>query len=249
MKKTLLSLFFIAAGFVGISQTITVDTSGIDINETTLEFTYSEITSTGNYRGDVYIEITNTATSSIEIQVRRTNQSLECSYTFPTGHMMCLGVLCYQGDIIPSATNTKQLLSGETIELHIQIQFDPVGKSTEFYEVYEKDNEANNLVSFTIKHESLGQCGVSVDNISNNLVIKTYPNPANNLINFNYLNISNNSYITIHDITGKEVGNVNLNANMNSVAYNTSKLQAGIYFYNVFVDGIKTKTNKFIIRH
>ena len=256
MKKTLLSLFFIAASFVAFSQ-LTIDTSGVDVDGANLEYTFTEINTSGNYKGDVYVEITNTGSSDVDFQVRRTNQSVSCGQyyfyvyqedTITSGHQMCLGVQCFPGDVIPSATGTKTLAAGATMDLHVQIEFFSEGETEEFYEVYEKDNEANNLVSFSTHYES-AVCNVSVESVANKFGIKTYPNPANNLINFNYSNVINNSYIIIHDITGKRVGNVDLNSNMNTASFNTGKLQSGIYFYNVFIDGVKTKTNKFIVRH
>lgn len=249
MKKILLSIAFVAISLIGFSQTLSIDTGGVDIAGTNLNYIFSDTTSTGNYKGDVYVEITNNGTSDVDFQVKRTPGSIDCgSYYFPTGHMMCLGVQCFTGDIIPSATNTKTLAPGATMELHIQIQFDPEGQTNEFYEIYEYGNESNNLVSFNAHYES-PVCNVSVESITNSFSIKSYPNPANNRINFKYNVNSNNSYITIHDITGNKVGVVNLSSNENSTRFNTENLQSGIYFYNVYVDGVKTKTNKFIVRH
>ena len=161
---------------------------------------------------------------------------------------MCLGVQCYQGDIIPNATSTKTLAAGATMELHVQIQFDPEGETNEFYEIYEYGNTDNNLVSFNAHYQS-PVCNTSVNETTNISYIRSYPNPANNRINFNYNINSNNSYITIHDITGKKVGSIELNSNLNNTSFNTGNLQSGIYFYNVYVDGTKTKTDKFIVRH
>jgi hypothetical protein len=253
MKKLLLSFAILVISLTGFTQTLSIDTGGVDINGSTLNYVYSDTTSTGDYRGDVYVEITNTATNpadSVEFQVKRTPGIITCgSYYFPTGHTMCLGTQCIPGDIIPGATSTKRLYAGETIELHVQIQFDPTGKTNEFYEVYEFGNEANNLVSFNAQYESIEDCTNNVTKINNKISINSYPNPANSIVNFKYNVNSNDSYITIHDITGKQVGRVNLNASKNLSSLNTESLGSGIYFYNLFIDGTKTKTNKFIVRH
>jgi len=255
MKKTLLSIVFIAFSLIGFTQTLTIDTGGVDIAGQTLNYIFSDTTSSGNYHGDVYVEITNSGTTDVDFQVRRIPGSIDCGgYHYNTyaqaytGHTMCLGTQCYSGDTIPSQANTKTLAPGETIELHVQIEFEPEGETNEFYEVYEYGNEDNNLVSFNTHYQS-PVCNVSVAEISNNFSIKSYPNPANNKINFKYNVNSNNSYITIHDITGKKVGSIKLNSNLNSTSFNTESLQSGIYFYNVYVDGTKTKTDKFIVRH
>jgi len=253
MKKTLFFIAFTAISLIGFSQTLTIDTGGVDIAGQTLNYVFSDTLSSGNYHGDVYVEITNTGSSDVEIQVKRTPGTVNCgAYYFPTGHTMCLGVQCYQGDIIPSATNTKTLAAGATMELHVQIQFEPMGETNEFYEIYEYGNTDNNLVSFNTHYKSIylpDSCTNVVNNITNNFSIKSYPNPANNRINFSYNINSNNSYITIHDITGKKVGSIELNSNLNNTSFNTGNLQSGIYFYNVYVDGTKTKTDKFIVRH
>ena len=172
MKKILLSIAFVAISLIGFSQTLTIDTGGVDIAGATLNYVFTDTASTGDYKGDVSVEITNTATNpadSIEIQIRRTPGTVTCgSYYFPTGHMMCLGVQCYEGDVIPSAG--KKLYAGETIEFHIQIQFDPEGESSEFYEIYEYGNEAGNLVSFNANYLS-PICNVSVENVVNSFSI------------------------------------------------------------------------------
>ena len=248
MKKTLLFISFISFSLLGFSQTLSIDTGGVNIENDTLYFEFTDVDDYGCFSGDYHVNITNTGSSDLEIQVKRTPKSIECGkYKQPIGHTMCLGDQCYTGDIIPGATNTKKIEAGQTLDLHIKLQFDSVGITNEFYEVYEYNNEANNLVSFSA-HYVGGNCTAGYNNITNIFSVKSYPNPANNRINFDY-NINKKSYITIHDITGKKVGSIELNTNLNSATFNTEDLQSGIYFYNVHIDGFRTKTDKFIVRH
>ena len=65
---------------------------------------------------------------------------------------------------------------------------------------------------------------------------------------FNY-NIHTQGYVTIHDVTGKQISKIELNQGLDRATFNTSNINNGIYFYNVFVDGVKTYTDKFIVRH
>lgn len=86
------------------------------------------------------------------------------------------------------------------------------------------------------------QIPTAVNNISNLDNISVSPNPANGVVNIRYNNTNgNNVLISITDVTGREVAVIN-GTNSQQVQYNTSNLQAGIYFVRLQTDnGTVTK--------
>jgi hypothetical protein len=100
---------------------------------------------------------------------------------------------------------------------------------------------------------SCTQCDGSAANIieSNINNVSVSPNPSQNytIFNFNVKN-SNETNISIYDITGKLVDNVInsvLNSGLQSVEYNTSHLNNGIYIYKISSEN-EDITGKLIIK-
>ena len=246
MKKLLLSIILVGLYSVSFSQ-LTVDTNGVDITGTTINISIADSNDYGQYLAELDVEITNTGSSALDIRVSRTNQALEGEYNPYTGHQMCIGGSCYLADIVPPAAGDPvTIAAGESEVLQIHVKYEMQSLATELYTVYENGNESN-AITFTVIYNSKT---VGINAVANNnFSVKSYPNPANNKINFNYGQCSNNSYITIHDITGKKVGSINLDNNQNTTSFNTENLQSGIYFYNIYINDVKVKTNKFIVRH
>ena len=78
----------------------------------------------------------------------------------------------------------------------------------------------------------------------NNYKVSVYPNPVQNQINFE-LNTSNFS-VRIIDVTGKTISNSATSSN--KLRVNTTSLNNGIYFYNVFNEnGEIITSSKFIV--
>jgi photosystem II stability/assembly factor-like uncharacterized protein len=83
------------------------------------------------------------------------------------------------------------------------------------------------------------------------ILFQNYPNPFNPSTNIKY-QITNSKYITIkiYDINGREIitlVNKKQNAGNYEVEFNASNLTSGIYFYTLFVDGIRIDTKKAIL--
>lgn len=94
----------------------------------------------------------------------------------------------------------------------------------------------------------------SVDVIFNTTTLSTkeeqkidflvYPNPVNTILN---ISISeNNISISIFDITGKNVSEIELNNGINTL--NIENLNAGIYFYSIKQNGNIIETKKLVIQ-
>ncbi len=69
-----------------------------------------------------------------------------------------------------------------------------------------------------------------------------YPNPAVNEINL--VNVKNIEYVTVSDITGKLIANINVTSE--NVKINTSELEAGMYIVSAFYNNGNVSTVKFL---
>jgi hypothetical protein len=75
----------------------------------------------------------------------------------------------------------------------------------------------------------------------NNVIMNVYPNPVSDVATIEYelKNSANNVHVTIHDLTGKGVINLDLgaqNAGNHSVKIDVSQLAAGTYIYSLQAD-------------
>ncbi len=74
------------------------------------------------------------------------------------------------------------------------------------------------------------------------------PNPAINNVTVSFgFNYFGNTSFTIYDILGNEVIASELNGTFGSKTFNTSKLQAGVYFYSIKANGDVLKTARLVI--
>ncbi len=79
-------------------------------------------------------------------------------------------------------------------------------------------------------------------NQSEEAVFSVYPNPAVNEINL--VNIKNIDYVTVSDVTGKQIAKINVTSE--SVKISTSDLEAGMYIVSAFYINGNISTVKFI---
>ena len=96
-------------------------------------------------------------------------------------------------------------------------------------------------VTYTIAGEN---CFLSENEIETSLDLSVYPNPANDELN---ISISeNNTSISIFDIVGKNVSEMNLVNGNNTL--NIENLNAGVYFYSIKRNGNVIETKKLVVR-
>ena len=82
--------------------------------------------------------------------------------------------------------------------------------------------------------------------------VKVAPNPANTYIEFEYAILipSEKSVLRILDVQGKAVTTWNLGTDQRGLkVLDTRELINGVYFYELFQNGEKLKSGKFIIQH
>jgi len=244
IRKLLFGIMFFLAFMVN-AQDFSLDTNGVSVVGATIDID-TEVDYSGE-TGTIHLTFTNISSSSKTVIFKRHNLSQENLVT----HEICDDHQCMQASSSTAdhALDSRVFAAGETITYLIHARFEDAtsGNTHELYTAYEVGNESN-AVSVNVKYEIEN---TSVSQIANNLIVsKVYPNPVNENVNFNYnLKYNSNGFVTIHDVTGKQIVSLELVQGIEKVTYNTTALNNGIYFYNVYVDGVKTTTNKFIVRH
>ena len=248
MVGKLLFGLIIFSAFIVNAQDFTFEVDGSDVSGDTISINVNETDFTGNYTGSINLILNNGASSDkMIVFVRHNVEQNDLS-----SHEICDDQQCMQANPVTAdhvlySPDGKSISAGSTLswDIHVRFTTTPVGHSFEHYTVYEVGNESNKVeldVNYTVST-------TAVNELANKLTVsEPYPNPANASVSFNY-NLNSNGYVTIHDVTGKQIGNLELVQGIEKATYNTSDLNNGIYFYNVYVDGVKTKTDKFIVRH
>ena len=90
--------------------------------------------------------------------------------------------------------------------------------------------------------------GLGVGELGNKVDLKLYPNPSNGNMVLEYnIGEHQNGVLTIFDVTGKLIDSNSFNGSANNSTINASQLDAGIYFYEINIDGNKIKTDKLVI--
>ena len=252
VRKLFFGLITFSA-FIINAQDLIFTVDGSDVSGTIINVDVNETDFTGEYTGEISLKLKNVSSNDIEVAFLRHNIENDgltthgICHDFPNDNGQCV-------DANPAAAdqlffeNGALMHTGEEaiLDIHARLGTELIDAySHELYTAYEVGNETNKVevaVNFIMT-------ATDVNEIANNLIVsKPYPNPANENVSFNY-NLASNGYITIHDLTGKQIGNVELVQGMEKATFNTSDINAGIYFYNIYVDGVKASTDKFIVRH
>jgi hypothetical protein len=125
------------------------------------------------------------------------------------------------------------------------------GLSTIKYIAFNKSNPAESFefdLNFSIEEKAEKQHIYS----SNRVVLHdVYPNPVTNdqaFVNYSILHESVKAKITLHNILGNTIEEYPLPQTENRLKIQTSTLNAGIYFYTLYVDNEGVMTRKLIVR-
>ena len=100
--------------------------------------------------------------------------------------------------------------------------------------------------TFTIRANELPTLGIEEDIFE--YTFKMFPNPAKDIVNLKFNQLSNNNIeVSIYNVQGKLVKQVNPKLNRQEAQLNISNLQTGMYFLKVF-DGINEVTKKLLVK-
>jgi trimeric autotransporter adhesin len=121
--------------------------------------------------------------------------------------------------------------------------------------VYDPRNDISNYVNTTSDHgpviarfELIADAPLAINQPKNEntYLIKAYPNPTKNTLNF-LVRTDKKSTLTLYDLNGKAIGKTyEINGNKNSISFDVSQLQSGIYLYTLSQENKVIYSDKFI---
>ena len=113
-------------------------------------------------------------------------------------------------------------------------------------------NNLNSTCSKTSDSASITITNLAIKDVSgvNYSLEQNVPNPSNGntLIQYTIGNFTKNAELSIYDMTGRKIMNQQITkSGGGSMLIQKDELNSGLYFYSLFVDGIKFDTKKMII--
>ncbi len=251
-KKTIMKKFYIlivagclsGAAFAQSSLTAITPVAGAPdmvtapnmlMDGDTAEFTTLGVINTIQGR----LSIINTTGASKTVKVRRTVLS-----AVPGSSNLFCWDLCYSPSTSLSSGSVT-IAPGDTTMLFYG-DYEPNGFAGTSYIRYKFFNQADttDAVSITIKFTA-GSLSIEDEPV---VLANVYPNPASQFINFDYTIGNNNASISIADMTGKIVKNINLPENSTKQVISLDGFMDGIYIYTFYADNKAIATKKFIVR-
>ncbi len=162
---------------------------------------------------------------------------------------ICIGEECFsQFDALEVTT----LHPGEVLrDVHIQFSagYDELTRelSVTFYDIENPSEELTERFRYHIKDDFPN--GVLFANEALQ-ISKVYPNPVSNTASIDYAlhNWSQTATISVHNILGDRVLNLQLDQAETNLKISTDQLPNGIYFYTLQLNGKGVTTKKFVVR-
>ncbi len=118
------------------------------------------------------------------------------------------------------------------------------------YIAFNKSNPAHFIefdMSFNVEEKSEK---ANIYESSRITIRDVYPNPTvdHAFVNYNILNDRTKAKIRVHNILGNIVGEYDLSVSENLLRIKTEELNAGIYFYTLYLDNESVMTRKLIVK-
>jgi hypothetical protein len=238
MKKLLLSAFsFFAVSAVFAQSQLQI------INAPTVVY--------GGYQQPVLtatFPIMNTGTQAADVKVARK----VISEVIGSENNFCWGINCYNPLI--SVSPDMQTIAANTSNSSFIADYTPNGYSgitTIRYSFFKVNGSSPDSVHTTIQFRATSPLGTKKDMDTNAILDAAFPNPANAFtkIPYNLPAGTKNAKLRLMNAIGGLVSEVNLDKQGLPVIIVTDNLPAGIYFYNLQVDGRAVSTKKLIVKH
>lgn len=186
----------------------------------------------------------NTSTSTKTYKVRQ----MMISEVATTMHYFCFGS-CYAPGTNLSPTGVDINAGESTAPNAFSTDYMPQGLSgitIIAYSVFDEANTSDSLY-FIVKYNIA--IDASIENANKLQISNAYPNPANNDFTVEYkIKNAQTANIEILNILGSKVLVQEISTNDNRIKLDISTLKAGVYFYNIIVDGNKEISKKLIVR-
>ena len=173
---------------------------------------------------------------SVRLQIKEIHLSANADISY------CCDAGCY------TKTNTESdkflVKSKDTSSLHLDyLPHKTMDTAWVVYRVYEDGSRITQEVEVTV----LYVIATGINNVKKQNTFVAYPNPANQMVKVNY-SVQESAQISLYDIVGNKVKEINLSPNNKVIQINTAELPAGTYFYTLTTTKA-TKTKRLIIRH
>lgn len=190
------------------------------------------------------VYVRNNSNNDLTVRVRRYVTTVLAG----TENYFCWGATCYPPNTSVSNSPLDSVVIpaqgvNKTFKGYIDPQF-MVGTEVIKYCFFNK-NQDTDSTCFTVTYNT----GVnSIDEETAVKVSNPFPNPSSEFVNFTYsINNLNKASLKVYNMLGALVKTVNITDNTGKLAVNTSDLRAGLYLYDLQVNGKSFKTGKFTV--
>ena len=214
---------------------------------------FQVVATSGTYKGSigesisVPIKIKNNTNRPIQLVVKRLDQVIGTSQS----SYFCWGNECYEPQVSQTPIS-KRLEAGEisqNLKSILEAGLAP-GYSTVKYLIYDRDNPANAVeheVAYSVEDEGDKEIIFNSEDVRINDV---YPNPVVDfaIIDYNVLKEDVSAKIVIHNVLGSIIGEFELTYLETKLKIKTDELNAGVYFYTLYIDNDGIMTRKLVIR-
>ncbi len=193
----------------------------------------------------VPVKLTNTTDRPLTLVIRRVAANLGGTQK----NYFCRGKDCYDQRVEEVVVRLEPNETVSSIEIGLDAGL-ANGISSAKYQVFNRYNTAENLefdLNFSVEEPSTREDIFTHPHI---VLHDVYPNPVADIayVNYHVLNQEVDAKIVIHNILGNSLDEYHLPASENRVKIRAESLNAGIYFYTLYLDNEGVVTRKLIVK-
>jgi len=241
MKKSYLILAFIIinASFA-FSQNLQIYRNGNLLNNNTV----LNITGGTSELIKLPLHIKNTAIAIMNVKAKK----IETSLVQGSENSFCFAGTCYSPTTLVSLNFVA--ISLNATDTSFEADYNAYGRSGTSSITYVFFNTANPSDSVSVIVNYTTSVGINDIGKSEVYLSEIYPNPASDIISFSYSlpKQTSKAKITICNILGSGIANIDLNEMNGKKTVNTSDFKEGIYFYSLIVNDKVFYTKKLLIK-
>ncbi|MCK5846226.1 MAG: T9SS type A sorting domain-containing protein [Bacteroidales bacterium] len=243
MKKfyiTIILSLLVAALYAQTAGITDHNGDAVNAGDTVYYFSHDMYTS-----HEVALTVKNTSSATITYKVKRTDISLVSGSSASFCWEQCYPPSTY---ISPNGVAIAAGASSNPGQLQADYKDkDNEGSSIVAYTVFD-ETDVNDSMYFIVKYTITDNTSIN-DNKNSLKYSNAYPNPAKDyfIIDYNFNNASI-AKIELLNVLGSIVLTQEISTIENMAKIKVSNLNAGVYFYNIIVDGNRVESKKIIIK-